>query len=203
MLLSSFLELDLQGLLFAPFRAPQRVDLLLPFARMALPPSLLKQLWEAGYGGKVIRVPVKNERLQLKVIANEILKDAEGFYESKGTTFVMEKRGRSDFYRSFGALRLCRRFHLSIEQTRKVRRRAYSRWSHWFRECEEHVLRLTERFGADGEGRKKYLEVRKRLRGGEDVVGENSDLIELAQNSIRSIKWGVKNFLFLYFFFLV
>jgi hypothetical protein len=157
---------------------------------MALPTSILKQLWEAGYGGKVIRVPVKNQRLQLKVIANEILKDAERLYESKGTTFVLERRGRSDFYRSFGALRICRRFHLSIEETRKVRRRAYSRWSHWFRECEEHVLRLTERFGADGEGKKKYLEVRQRLRGGENVVGENSDLIELVQNSIRSVKWA-------------
>jgi hypothetical protein len=157
---------------------------------MALPPSILKQLWEAGYGGKVIRVPVKNERLHLKVIANEVLKDAERLYESKGTTFVLERRGRSDFYRSFGALRLCRRFHLSIEETRKVRRRAYSRWSHWFRGCEEHVLRRTERFGADGEGKKKYLEVRQRLRGGEDVVGENSDLIELVQNSIRSVKWA-------------
>src|SRR5437879_4217805 len=48
---------------------------------MALPPSILKQLWEAGYGGKVIRVPARNERLQLKVIANEILKDVERLYE--------------------------------------------------------------------------------------------------------------------------
>ena len=72
---------------------------------MSLPQSLLKQLWDAGYGGKVIRVPAKNERLQLKVIANEILKDAEDIYESKGTTFVLERRGRSDFYRSFGALK--------------------------------------------------------------------------------------------------
>jgi hypothetical protein len=102
---------------------------------MALPPSILKQLWEAGYGGKVIRVPVKNQRLELKVVANEILKEAERFYESKETTFVLERRGRSDFYRSFGALKLCRRFHLSIEEARKVRRRAYSRWSHWMRVC--------------------------------------------------------------------
>ena len=46
-------------------------------APMSLPQSLLKQLWAAGYGGKVIRVPAKNERLELKVIANEILRDAE------------------------------------------------------------------------------------------------------------------------------
>ena len=70
---------------------------------MALPPLILKQLWEAGYGGKVIRVPAKNQRLELKVIANEILKDAERLYESKGATFVLERRCRSDFYRSFGA----------------------------------------------------------------------------------------------------
>ena len=107
---------------------------------MSFPPLLLKQLWEAGYGGKVIRVPVKKQRLQLKVIANEILKDAEGIYESKGTTFVLERRGRSDFYRSFGALKLCRRFHLSIEEARKVRRRAYARWSHWLRESEANIL---------------------------------------------------------------
>jgi hypothetical protein len=156
---------------------------------MALPQSLLKQLWQAGYGGQVVRVPVKNDRLQLKLVANEVLKDAERLYESKGKTFVLERRGRSDFYRSFGALKLCRRFHLSIEETRKVRRRAYSRWSHWFRGCEEHVLRLTERFG-EREGKKKYLELRQRLRAGEDVSGENSDVIDLVRKSIRSVKWS-------------
>ena len=156
---------------------------------MSLPQSLLKQLWQAGYGGQVVRVPAKNDRLQLKLVANEVLKDAERLYESKGTTFVLERRGRADFYRSFGALKLCRRFHLSIEETRKVRRRAYSRWSHWFRECEEPVFTRTERFGADGAGKKKYLELRQRLRAGEDVSGENSDLIELVKNSIGSVKW--------------
>lgn len=157
---------------------------------MSLPQSLLKQLWDAGYGGKVIRVPAKNERLQLKVIANEILKDAEDIYESKGTTFVLERRGRSDFYRSFGALKLCRRFHLSIEEARKVRRRAYGRWSHWFRHFEESLLKLTERFGEESEGKQNYLEVRKRLRAGENVGGESSNLIELTRKSIRSAKWN-------------
>ena len=52
------------------------------------------------------------------------------------------------------------------------------------------MLRLTERFGADGAGKKKYLELRQRLRAGEDVSGENSDLIELVKNSIRSVKWA-------------
>ena len=157
---------------------------------MSLPQSLLKQLWDAGYGGKVIRVPAKNERLQLKVVANEILKNAEGLYESKGTTFVLERRGRSDFYRSFGALKLCRRFHLSIEEARRVRRRAYGRWSHWFRESEESLLKVTERFGDDGEGRRNYLEIRMRLRAGENVGGESGNLIELARKSIRSVKWN-------------
>jgi hypothetical protein len=156
---------------------------------MSLSQLLLRQLWDAGYGGKVIRVPAKNERLQLKVIANEILKDAEDAYESKGTTFVLERRGRSDFYRSFGALKLCRRFHLSIEEARKVRRRAYGRWSHWFRESEEGLLKLIERFGEESEGKQHYLEVRKRLRAGENVGGESNNLIELARKSIRSVKW--------------
>src|SRR6266542_3505305 len=156
---------------------------------MTLPPSILKQLWEAGYGGKVIRVPARNQRLELKVVANEILKEAERLYESKGTTFVLERRGRSDFYRSFGALKLCRRFHLSIEEARKVRRRAYGRWSHWFRESEEGLLKLIERFGEESEGKQNYLEVRKRLRAGENVGGESSNLIELARKSIRSVKW--------------
>jgi hypothetical protein len=157
---------------------------------MALPPSILKQLWEAGYGGKVIRVPAQNERLELKVIANEILKNAERLYESKGTTFVLERRGRSDFYRSFGALKLCRRFHLSIEEVRKVRRRAYSRWSHWVRECETNILRVAEKFGESGEGRRKYLEVRRRLREREDLNDMAANLLELAQASIRSVKWN-------------
>src|SRR6266571_5126712 len=126
---------------------------------MSLSQLLLKQLWDAGYGGKVIRVPVRNERLQLKVIANQILKDAEDIYESKGTTFVLERRGRSDFYRSFGALKLCRRFHLSIEEARKVRRRAYSRWNHWFRESETKIVQAAEKIAQSGEGREKYLEL--------------------------------------------
>ena len=156
---------------------------------MSLSQSLLKQLWDAGYGGKVIRVPARNERLQLKVIANQILKDAEDIYELKGITFVLERRGRSDFYRSFGALKLCRHFHLSIEDARKVRRRAYGRWNHWFRECEGSLLKLTERFGVEDEGKRNYLEVRKRLRAGENAGGESSNLIELARKSIRSTKW--------------
>jgi hypothetical protein len=159
-------------------------------APMSLPQSLLKHLWEAGYGGKVIRVPAKNERLQLKVIANEILRNAERLYESKGITFVLERRGRSDFYRSFGALKLCRRFHLSIEEARKVRSRAYSRWSHWVRESEAKILQTTERFGESREGRQKYLEVRRRMREREDLNGVTGDLLELAQASIRSVKWN-------------
>jgi hypothetical protein len=159
-------------------------------APMSLPQALLKQLWAAGYGGKVIRVPAKNKRLELKVIANEILRDAERLYESKGITFVLERRGRSDFYRSFGALKLCRRFHLSIEEARKVRRRAYSRWSHWVRESEAKILQITERFGDSREGSQKYLEVRRRVREGEDTNGVTGNLLELAQASIRSVKWN-------------
>jgi len=156
---------------------------------MGLPTSILKQLWEAGYGGKVIRVPVKNQRLELKVIANEILKEAERLYESKGITFVLERRGRSDFYRSFGALKLCRRFHLSIEEARKVRRRAYSRWNHWMRESEANMLRATDRSQESGEGRREYLEVRKRIHEGEEVAGVAREILEMAWASIRSVKW--------------
>ncbi len=157
---------------------------------MSLPQSILKQLWAAGYGGKVIRVPVKNERRELKFVADEILKAAEALYESKGSTFMLERRGRSDFYRSFGALKLCRRFHLSIEEARKVRRRAYSRWSHWMREDELKILRMTERYGEDREGKQNYLEIRKRLREGEDVEGVAGEILEMAWGSIRSIKWS-------------
>ena len=134
-------------------------------------------------------MPAKNERLELKIIANEILKEAERLYESKGITFVLERRGRSDFYRSFGALKLCRRFHLSIDEARKVRRRAYSRWSHWVRESEAKILQTTERFGESREGRQKYLDVRRRAREGEDLNGVTGNLLELVQASIRSVKW--------------
>jgi len=156
---------------------------------MTLPPSILKQLWEAGYGGKVIRVPARNQRLELKVVANEILKEAERLYESKGTTFVLERRGRSDFYRSFGALKLCRRFHLSIEEARKVRRRAYSRWNHWVRKSEANIFRAADKLGESGEGRRDYLEVRKRIRGGEEVAGVAAEILEMAWASMRSVKW--------------
>ena len=156
---------------------------------MSLPQSILKQLWAAGYGGKVIRVPLQNERRELKFVANEILKAAEALYESKGITFVLERRGRSDFYRSFGALKLCRRFHLTIEEVRKVRRRAYSRWNHWMREGELKILRMTEKIGEEGEGKQRYLEVRRRVREGEDVEGVSGELLEMARVSVRSIKW--------------
>jgi len=156
---------------------------------MSLPQSIVKQLWEAGYGGKVIRVPAKNERRELKFVANEILKAAEALYEAKGLTFVLERRGRSDFYRSFGALKLCRRFHLSIEEARKVRRRAYSRWSHWMRGSELKILRMTERFGQEGEGKQNYLEIRRRVREGEAVEDVSGELLEMAHASVRSIKW--------------
>jgi hypothetical protein len=157
---------------------------------MSLPQPILKQLWAAGYAGKIIRVPIQNERRELKFVANEILKVAEALYELKGSTFVLERRGRSDFYRSFGALKLCRRFHLSIEEARKVRRRAYSRWSHWVRASEAKILQTTERFGESHEGRQKYLEVRRRMREREDLNGVTRDLLELAQASIRSVKWN-------------
>jgi len=157
---------------------------------MALPRSILKQLWEAGYGGKVIRVPVKNERLRLKVIADEILGEAEGLYESKATTFVLERRGRSGFYRCFGALRLCRRFHLSVEEARRVRRRAYSRWNHWMRECEVKILQFAEKFGEGGEGRRRYLDLRKRVREGQEVDGSIGELLEMARVSVRSVTWS-------------
>ena len=156
---------------------------------MSLLKSILKQLWAAGYGGKVIRVPLQNERRELKFVANEILKAAEALYESKGSTFVLERRGRSDFYRSFGALKLCRKFHLSIDEVRKVRRRAYSRWNHWMRENELKILRLTERYGEDGEGKQNYLEIRKRVREGEAVEGVSGELLEMARVSVRSVKW--------------
>ncbi len=157
---------------------------------MSLPQPILKQLWAAGYAGKVIRVPIQNERRELKFVANEILKAAEALYELKGSTFVLERRGRSDFYRSFGALKLCRRFHLSIEEARKVRRRAYSRWSYWVRASEAKILQTTERFGESHEGRQKYLEVRRRMREREDLNSVTGDLLELAQASIRSVKWN-------------
>jgi hypothetical protein len=101
----------------------------------------------------------------------------------------LERRGRSDFYRSFGALKLCRRFHFSIQEVRKVRRRAYSRWSHWVRECEANTLRFADKCAESGEGRRKYLEVRKRVREGEDVDGVDREVLEMAEASIRSVKW--------------
>ena len=45
---------------FASFRAALIRRLSGTFAPMSLSQSLLKQLWDAGYGGKVIRVPAKN-----------------------------------------------------------------------------------------------------------------------------------------------
>ena len=70
-----------------------------------------------------------------------------------------------------------------------MRRRAYSRWSHWVRECEANTLRLADKLDENGEGKRKYLEVRKRVREGEDVDGGDREVLEMAQTSIRSVKW--------------
>lgn len=156
---------------------------------MLLSQSLLDQLWKAGLGGKVIRVPARNQTLQLKMIANEILKEAERLYESKGMTFVLERKGRLEFYRSFGALNLCRRFHLSIAEARNVRRRAYGRWRGWFTECEKSLLKAVERTGEAGEGKQNFLRIRRSLRCGGDVAHENRNIVELAEQSIRSVRW--------------
>ena len=157
---------------------------------MALPHSILKQLWDAGYGGRVIRVPVMNERVMLKVRANELLKETEELYELKGMTFVFERRGRSDFYRCFGLLKLCRRLHLSMEDARKVRRRAYSRWCHWMRSLEGSKLRIADGFGESGEGRRSYLDIRRRVHEGEVVNGGlPGELVEMAQNSVGGVRW--------------
>lgn len=157
---------------------------------MALPHSILKQLWEAGYGGKVIRVPAMNERVIIKLNADELLREVEEFYELKGMSFVFERRGRSDFYRFFGLLRLCRRLHLSMEEARKARRRAYSRWCHWMRNLEGTKLGLADKFGENGEGRRIYLDIRKRVREGRGVEGGTpTELVEMARNSVGSVTW--------------
>jgi hypothetical protein len=57
------------------------------------------------------------------------------------------------------------------------------------RESETNILRTVDKSGESGEGRRKYLEVRKRIREGEDLDGVTGDLLESAQASIRSVKW--------------
>jgi hypothetical protein len=78
---------------------------------------------------------------------------------------------------------------LGIQEVRKVRRRAYSRWSHWMRDCEANTLRLVGKFDENGEGRRKYLEVRTQVRQGEHVHDVDREVFEMAQASIRSVKW--------------
>jgi len=157
---------------------------------MSLPYPILKELWEAGYAGKVIRVPVMNDKGMLKARADELLADVEELYEEKGTTFVFEKRGRSDFYRSFGVLRLCRRFHLDMNEAKRVRRRVYWRWFRWVRTSEEPKLKVADRFGVNGEGKERYLEVRRRIRVGEPMDGrEPQELVRMAEESVRGVTW--------------
>ena len=57
-------------------------------------------------------------------------------------------------------------------------------------ESEAKILQITERFGDSREGSQKYLEVRRRVREGEDTNGVTGNLLELAQASIRSVKWN-------------
>ena len=51
-------------------------------------------------------------------------------------------------------------------------------------------LNLPKDLVRTSEGKQNYLEIRKRLRAGENVDGESSNLIELARKSIRSAKWN-------------
>jgi hypothetical protein len=57
------------------------------------------------------------------------------------------------------------------------------------RESEAKILRLTEKFGESGEGKQKYLDVRKRIREREEVSGVAAEILEMAWASIRSVKW--------------
>ena len=52
-----------------------------------------------------------------------------------------------------------------------------------------NTLRLADKLDENGEGKRKYLEVRKRMREGEDVDGGDREVLEMAQTSIRSVKW--------------
>ncbi len=60
---------------------------------MSLPHAIVKQLWEAGYAGKVVRVPLMSEKAHLKVWADELLGEVEELYERRGVTFVLERKG--------------------------------------------------------------------------------------------------------------
>lgn len=157
---------------------------------MSLPHAIVKQLWEAGYAGKVIRVPLMSEKGILKVWADELLGEVEELYERKGVTFVLERKGRSDFYRSFGLLRLCRRFHLEMKEARRLRHRVYWRWFRWLRALEEPRLRVADKFGENGDGRQSYLEIRRRVRGGEPMDGsELRELVQMARDSVGGVTW--------------
>ena len=155
---------------------------------MSLPYPIVRQLWEAGYAGKLVRVPAMNNKGVLKAWANELLREVEKLYEERGTTFVFERRGRSDFYRFFGVLKLCGRFHLEMAEAKRVRRRAYYRWFRWMRSSEEPRLKAADRFGRDGEGRIKYLEIRRRVRVREMVEGSD-EIVRLARESVGSVTW--------------
>jgi len=166
---------------------------------VSLPHAIVKQLWEAGYAGKVVRVPLMSEKARLKVWADELLGEVEELYERRGVTFVLERKGRSDFYRSFGLLRLCRRFHMEMKEVRSLRRRAYWRWFRWMRALEEPRLRIVDRFSEDGstvsspsngDGRQSYLEIRVRVRRGEPMDrSEPRELVEMARESVRGVTW--------------
>lgn len=157
---------------------------------MSLPHAIVKQLWEAGYAGKVVRVPLMSEKALLKIWADELLGDVEELYERRGVTFVLERTGRSDFYRSFGLLRLCRRFHLEMKEVRRLRRRAYWRWFRWMRALEEPRLKLVDKFGENGDGRQSYLEIRKRVRRGEPMDGsELREIVQMARDSVGGVTW--------------
>ncbi len=175
---------------------------------MSLPHAIVKQLWEAGYAGKVIRVPLMSEKAHLKVWADELLGEVEELYERRGVTFVLERKGRLDFYRSFGLLRLCRRFHMEMKEVRSLRRRAYWRWFRWMRALEEPRLRIADRFcengstvpssraqaegssPSNGDGRQSYLEIRVRVRRGEPMDRtEPKEFVEMARESVRGVTW--------------
>jgi hypothetical protein len=57
------------------------------------------------------------------------------------------------------------------------------------RESEANMLRATDRSQESGEGRREYLEVRKRIHEGEEVAGVAREILEMAWASIRSVKW--------------
>jgi hypothetical protein len=142
--------------------------------------NLAKELvlfcWHLGISGEKIYIPTREDRI--KTITRKLLEEIEAAYMEDGVTFILERNARALFSSRFSTRKVQERYRVATKTSVEATRRAYKRWSYWFRTKEEPLLQQIQEVGAAnriGYGKMNfyYKEIRQRLRQGESPAKED------------------------------